>query len=1603
MKSSFKHNSKKMKSLDSKQTLKLKNALSKKKITQSVVYKPNEKKNILREIENHSIKEKDEISLLSNANLNIIKILNSCANEDILNDSSFIVSNSNDDIKDRSLESINKWQKRICQFKPSPKQKFKKRIKRKPNSINSNSNISNFLLNSNISDFSSESIFSDKKHNNNNSTKRSNFHPHNNDKDGSIDEIHFKSNLKEPLERYKSDVDSLSFKNKVKKPIVRHISDINMKKKLRKSSKKQLEYISDFNLNKILNEKNKIRRDSSDVEIELNKFDIKNPKVRHSIEFNNKKKEKVAPRKRSRSIVFNDKNLLFNNLNNVPNPNIAVDKEIEDSENYKGFLNEIEIMKINENIHNDINFIQLKRRISRLKKTIQNKNNSDINKHKKSSNTQSNNNTNSNNNNNLNNSKNKIHTIIENNNEDTTSIKNSDNTLKNLESKNNDNQSLSSNLNSKKKLLIQKDKFRVIIRRKEIYDSMDDEEYKEEVIDFYINPDSWYVKIFDSFLFLASLFYFMCVPYYLSRNYFIVLESRSIRAIFLIIDITYILDVIINFFRAYQNYEEHLIRKTKRIILHYIKTWFILDFTEAIPYYSILKFIEKNISQNDKSHLKLDGHHFINPKLYILLLIKIIKAYKMFNKNSTIKYYSEILSRSETFDDHGDILTTFFITIFILNLTTCLFIFLGINSHSGWIINLDIQDESYLNIYLTSVYFVIVTITTVGYGDITGKTIPEIGFQIYLLIIGTIAYSFTISYISNYIIKSNKKSMTFEKHLEILQEIKIHHPNMKNSLYNEILRNIYNEQLYERKDKHLLFDCLPYSLKNKLIVEMYKPLIKTLVFFKDIDNSDFIVKVVTSLKPLISVKGDIVIEEGDYIKEIIFVKKGVIGLNICINLEDPEFSLKKYFGNNKIGKFDITYIKSNIVVPKKSFEEAALNNLFNKSEETIIYKNDNFEDIKIIEIRKNEHFGDALMFLNERCPLVAKVRTKTAELLILRKIEAIEIYSIYPNIWKRINKKSLFNMEQIYHKIKKVVIELSNRYKVNIETCITRKKTKSKKISNNNINEEEENNVDEDEDDSEKKEMENNKPKEKVEIKEFIQEQPQKIIEFNENMNNINNNISINLNASITNMIENITFLKKNSSLKDTILSLAANDLLKKNSVFKNSLLSNSNRLNRSKRSIKSKKSNKSKISNRSLRSNRSIRSNKSKRLKMSKTKTTTRELKRNNRKSNPIFSKTLVKFNTSNSFNSKNNGGNNNEKKNNYYKKKHSSIFPNVCLTNNSKMSDTNNSDSSINIRSSFRQSKTKKEKIFYSSFTNLTTTQENTFQLNSSYDNINKISNNKYIKDINLQTKIRQILMNECIEGNFIKKKNTFLQLPGMSKNLNSYSLLKSSNKASSRELPNLSEVEFEDLSQCPSQRTIVEERDAVSKDTTTIINKSDNSEGNSKIKKDAMCSSGKLLELRRPNKMVSSKSIFDMKKVRTPMLEARKPIKKKKKAEKINKQLNIISKNIETTSRNINNPGEFYMNFFNNIIAQENKSVNGDDDSKKNNILNAYAGSKMKDSKISEHSNISQNILDSFIPYKEEKSKDGNISNSNSNLNLKLEVSIKKSKTKQKSSFK
>ena len=78
-------------------------------------------------------------------------------------------------------------------------------------------------------------------------------------------------------------------------------------------------------------------------------------------------------------------------------------------------------------------------------------------------------------------------------------------------------------------------------------------------------------------------------------------------------------------------------------------------------------------------------------------------------------------------------------------------------------------------------------------------------------------------------------------------------------------------------------------------------------------------------------------------------------------------------------------------------------------------------NVKILCIRDNEHFGDVLMFLEERSPLQVRVRSKKCELFFLKKIDALKISSSYSNIWRRINKKSVYNFQQIKKNIRKNV------------------------------------------------------------------------------------------------------------------------------------------------------------------------------------------------------------------------------------------------------------------------------------------------------------------------------------------------------------------------------------------------------------------------------------------------------------------------------------------------------------------------------------------------------------------------------------------------------
>jgi hypothetical protein len=78
-----------------------------------------------------------------------------------------------------------------------------------------------------------------------------------------------------------------------------------------------------------------------------------------------------------------------------------------------------------------------------------------------------------------------------------------------------------------------------------------------------------------------------------------------------------------------------------------------------------------------------------------------------------------------------------------------------------------------------------------------------------------------------------------------------------------------------------------------------------------------------------------------------------------------------------------------------------------------------YEKLKIILLRKNEHFGDALMIDNKRSPLTIRTKSKIAEIFLMEKPDVMILTGEYSEIFEKIYTKISFNMFQIAKNISK--------------------------------------------------------------------------------------------------------------------------------------------------------------------------------------------------------------------------------------------------------------------------------------------------------------------------------------------------------------------------------------------------------------------------------------------------------------------------------------------------------------------------------------------------------------------------------------------------------
>ena len=400
-----------------------------------------------------------------------------------------------------------------------------------------------------------------------------------------------------------------------------------------------------------------------------------------------------------------------------------------------------------------------------------------------------------------------------------------------------------------------------------------------------IFPDDTFKEQWEMILAVMILYSCLWVPYYMA---FVDQEGLPTVIMDGFSDLIFLVDVVVNFNSAFFDDQDVLIVERPQIALAYLRLWFWLDLTSALPFSLITQFAGSNKSLKFQKLIKLTR---------FLRIFKMIKE-----RNRILKYLNSLLKI--TAGGAENILGPIVVMACFCHVCACFYymMVLAEDLPDTWIVNY--HDSPDNEKYLASFYWVTQTVVTTGYGDVPCITTLERLFAICLMFIGVLVYSFSVGSLSNFLITLDEQNEAFNEKLMSLYSMK-HRYSLDFFLCKRIERFLrYGKKIQIREEQKSFVLELPKNLKIELSAIIYKNLIDGVEFFTN-KPKRFMAFVCPYLKSIKFKKDDIVADEGDRANEIYFLKSGSVALVLkqYDNFKFMKIAQGNYFGEVIFGIF----------------------------------------------------------------------------------------------------------------------------------------------------------------------------------------------------------------------------------------------------------------------------------------------------------------------------------------------------------------------------------------------------------------------------------------------------------------------------------------------------------------------------------------------------------------------------------------------------------------------------------------------------------------------------------------------------------------------------
>ncbi|XP_039773044.1 potassium channel KOR2 [Panicum virgatum] len=375
---------------------------------------------------------------------------------------------------------------------------------------------------------------------------------------------------------------------------------------------------------------------------------------------------------------------------------------------------------------------------------------------------------------------------------------------------------------------------------------------------FVIHPNGRWYRLWSNSMFLWSIYSTFFTPF--EFGFFRGLPKHLLDLE--CVQLVFLADVAVHFFLAYRDAHTYrMVCDRRKIALRYIKGSFALDILGCFPWDFIYKATGRTEMVRCLVWLRLSRAR------------KIMAFFKRMEKDIRISYLFTRIVKLIT------------VELYFTHTAACVFYYLATTlppaSEAGtWVGSLTLGDARYINFreidlltrYVTSLYFAIVTMATVGYGDVHAVNPREMTFTVAYISFSILLSAYLIGNMTALIVKGSKTERFRDKMTDLIRYMN------RNKLGAGIRSQVKEHLLLQYESsytKDRVIDDIPVAVRSKLSQTLYLDMVSKVRLFNGC-SEDFLSQIVVKLHEEFFLPGEVILEQGTVVDQIYIVVHGCL-------------------------------------------------------------------------------------------------------------------------------------------------------------------------------------------------------------------------------------------------------------------------------------------------------------------------------------------------------------------------------------------------------------------------------------------------------------------------------------------------------------------------------------------------------------------------------------------------------------------------------------------------------------------------------------------------------------------------------------------------------